>query len=231
MRVEWTVLISALAMVSTLGMARPASALTTITLDGASNGFVIGMAGGTARICWRDSGGNEQLQSLRTSGTGPLNDDVVIAASGGNDGGYLVQSAGHTPHPSHDCGITSWDPLQYDGHFLDIHGGDGLDVLQGAVGAGDTRLSGGNGNDILYQYSSIGHLYGDADNDELVSDASSPGMGSSQVLSGSTGADCLWDVNGTSTSCDCGGQVVDNRHQSHSCSNCDATPVLCCGLC
>ena len=86
MRVEWTVLISALAMVSTLGMARPASALTTITLDGASNGFVIGMAGGTARICWRDSGGNEQLQSLRTSGTGPLNDDVVIAASGGNEG-------------------------------------------------------------------------------------------------------------------------------------------------
>lgn len=202
------------------------------TLDSGSNCAVIGLAvwGGVGMrptMCWRTSAGVETLVALRSdNSSGAMNQGVKILGGGGNDTIWMVPFNAYNPPTNCDCGVTGWYKMDYNGWWLDIYGEAGADLLEGAVDSGDTWVFGGTGNDICYNYSTVGAVNGNGDHDDLVSDTT----GGSDELYGETGNDCLWDTSGTFSACNCGGQTPDYRHQNHTCTSCSAT-IDCCGIC
>jgi len=158
--------------------------------------------------------------------TGHLDSNVVITGTSAANHIWMITASGSPGY----CGITNWDPIQYGGYYLDIYGAAGDDELEGAPGSGDTWVHGDAGNDLCYNYSSIGELYGSDGNDDLISDTT----GSSDALSGENNSDCLWDTSNSvlTNGFDCGADTND-LYQVNNASiemNCEHS-TNCCGVC
>jgi len=120
-------------------------------------------------------------------GAGGLNDNYSISALGGDDTVLLVQRS------TTFCGAPT-SPLNFNGHFMSIFGGDGNDHLIG--GSGDVYLYGQGGSDVLETSFGPVDLEGDDGNDTLVEYAGGPG--SNGIFEASYGNDCL-AINPTAT--------------------------------
>lgn len=232
----WSLWLSSLALVLGLQTLVPSQVAALTTQDAYVNSEGCATIGVTQvdendfepAICWMNQSGTETLVELPNDGNGTLNDDVLIRLT--NPYGNVARMApksSWSPSTSCDCG-TTWSPIVYGGNYLNISSiyASADDQIDGAVGSGNTTINAGGSDDIIYNYSSIGELYGEAGGDDVVSDST----GSNDVLEGGSGVDCLWDTSEMFETCDCGGQTGDTRHTSHSCDNCDSTSS-CCGLC
>jgi Ca2+-binding RTX toxin-like protein len=200
-----------------LGLALTASALATAEARAAtiSSPFgsapvsaVIGMAssGGSTlpRVMWQNNNtGACSSTALGSSGAG-LDDNYLIVGGSGDDTMLIV---GGVLNNIGFCGF-SVSSLAYNGHFLDISGSGGSDVLYS--GTGDTWSSGNDGNDFIYGYTPIGLLLGGAGQDAV--------LGSSAIatdsLFGDSGDDCLKDPGNAHSSFDCGTQDVHDYYWS-----------------
>lgn len=95
----------------------------------------------------------------------------------------------------------TWSNLAYNGHYLDFYGDGGNDTeLYDGGGSHNTWLHGGAGNDFVVQASTVGSARGDDGNDFVEGITG----GSSDVLQGGNGDDCLYDSNNSWSTFDCG---------------------------
>lgn len=94
------------------------------------------------------------------------------------------------------CGFKINAPF-YNGHYLDLYGGAGKDVLTSYTG--DSWLFGQDGNDRL-TFNGFGNLFGGNGNDSV----SSRGTFSTEGLYGEAGNDCVEDRNAQASVVDCG---------------------------
>jgi hypothetical protein len=226
------------ALLAALGApASPAEAQAEFDLDGAGNCFIVGMVQSNAEgygpfMCWRDQNGEEQLVGIRSDGGAgsELDQDVWIDGSDGNDSGSLVPFDDWGGPSQCDCAddVTgNWDKLVFDGHYVVLYGNGGDDALQCGPDSETCGALGAAGDDILYNYSTVGYLDGGGDDDQLVDDSG----GSVNTLWGQEGNDCLMDIDGTFQDCDCGDSIGngDLRYSQHFCDSCEST-TSCCGL-
>ena len=121
-------------------------------------------------------------------------DDYEVAGSSGND---VIRVLYATDAATSFCNFRLW-PLVYNGHYLDLYGRQGVDVL--TAGTGDTWMFGEDGNDGL-KFGGMGSIYGNAGNDTLVAASSAF---ASEGLYGGAGNDCLEDRSGAAGTVDCG---------------------------
>jgi Ca2+-binding RTX toxin-like protein len=205
----------------------------TVNLASTANCVFIGMAvwgGQSSRptLCWAESNGTEHMVALRSdSGNGPMNQDVLVYALGGNDTVEFAPSNSVWPPTSCDCNSEgTWNKLIYDGHFLDVLMGDGADLVNGPRDSGDSYCYGDGGDDQLYSWSSIGRLYGGSGADALVMAAS----GSTIQLWGNDGNDCLQAGDSYQT-LDCGSGTDARYSGNTSHNNCEQVEYQCCGFC
>jgi hypothetical protein len=205
------------------------SALASTTEYGTSGDdtVLIGLAvwGGVGMrptMCLNDT----TLVALRSDGsTGALNQFVKIDTLAGMDAVEFVPRNTYTPPVDRDCGLSTWNKMLYDGYPLDVYTGDGVDYVLGAVDAGDTFVRGREQADFLYNFSSIGRLYGNAGNDWLNSFTT----GGSDGLYGGDGDDCLSDSSNSAIVFDCqagASDKYDSRNASIE-SNCETTTTTC----
>lgn len=128
-----------------------------------------------------------------------LNNDYVVHGTTGADNFFVNK------FPGVDfCGKTIY-PLAYNGHWLDLVGGDGNDYMTSY--SGDTFQIGEGGDDDLYFTNPTGRLEGGAGADEL----QYIGPSGTTALLGGSGNDCLRDWNRTSSTFDCGSGTGDIR--------------------
>lgn len=195
-----TVLVLGLASIS------PAMAATDIYPPFWRGGAVSARIGSTTVSL--PSGGTEVRQVIvwQTAATGAcattilggpsgLFDDFHVHGSGGND---LLEIQFWWLSTT-KCGQTI-DPLVYGGHYLDISGGPGNDVVS-CLSRGDTYVAGEDGNDGLYSDNPFGLLSGGAGNDSIFSDGGPEGR---EIVYGGDGDDCLSDHSGNAAIFDCG---------------------------
>jgi Ca2+-binding RTX toxin-like protein len=143
-----------------------------------------------------------------------LNDDYVVHGTTGNDR-FLVNKFPGVPF----CGKTIY-PLAYNGHFLDLVGGNGDDYMVSYFG--DTWQFGEGGNDDLYFTNPTGRLDGGAGADEL----QYIGVSGTTELLGGSGNDCLRDTNRTSSRFDCGSGTdtrITNEYPVSGTISCELT--------
>jgi Ca2+-binding RTX toxin-like protein len=125
-----------------------------------------------------------------------LFDDYGVVGSSGNDEIMIA------PTSSGRCGAPM-GALVYGGHYLDLYGGAGNDVL--VSDTGDTWLFGQDGNDHL-EFHGNGNLYGGSGIDHLFALTT---FFSGEGLFGEAGGDCLEDGNGAAAAVDCGSGAFD----------------------
>jgi hypothetical protein len=91
------------------------------------------------------------------------------------------------------------DPLIYNGHYFDLHGGAGNDRMYS--GYGETWMWGEGGDDFLYSLNPTANLSGWEGNDVLIT---GNGSGTGEVLWAGPGNDCLQDYNSSAATFNCG---------------------------
>lgn len=197
-----------------------------------------GTSAKVAVMCWRNGNtGVETLVRLRTDmSTGGLNAGVEINGDLGADTIKVIRASGSTLHSDYDCASdiqagTTWDPPVTNGYWIDLSGSSGNDLLEGPGSSEDTILSGGGNDDDMYNYSTIGSMYGGAGNDDLISSTT----GGSDYLLGEGDNDCLYDTSNsvaTSSAFNCGTGASDQYHNTNSSIqiNCESS-ATCCGFC
>ncbi len=147
------------------------------------------------RLQWCLNGGISQIFTSWT-----MSDDVWVA---GDDGSDFIQVTykNNAYFDNLDCGDgtnRNWGPPNFNGHYLDVYGENDGDTVFGS--AGDTWATGDLGSDYVKNYGSIGHTYGDENDDDVISAST----GGSETLSGGSGNDCVDDRTDTWSSFLCG---------------------------
>ncbi|MCA9553596.1 MAG: hypothetical protein KC933_26390 [Myxococcales bacterium] len=178
---------------------------STYTVTSPRGEVIVGMvdhdgSGPAAWLCDAGAGGDirDGVADWFSLGTAAgLSSDGEVIGSAGNDQLRMVTSTLILDTWASDC-VGTWSPLEYNGHYFDLYGGDGDDTLYG--GLGDTYLLGGDGDDILVVSSPIGRAYGQAGNDRLTG----PGAAQGYWLDGGPGDDCIEAAGGTWASLACG---------------------------
>jgi hypothetical protein len=130
----------------------------------------------------------------------------TVQALAGNDIVY-IQEVGKTQAGPTRCQVAGqvWSELLYNGHTIDLSGGDGNDYLSDGGGGGGS-LIGGNNNDTMHQLSAGYQTFGNSGDDDLFGWAA----GATDHLEGQQDSDCLF-VSGTYFKVDCGeGGATDN---------------------
>jgi hypothetical protein len=191
-----------------------------------------GVAGVRPAACINDT----TMVALRSDSlSGPLNQTVAVNGLAGEDSIVLISSNGLLPPTNCDCQhittVDQWQKIAYDGHVLDVNGGDDFDVISGGRDSGDTWASGDGGFDIVYNFSTVGRVFGGAGTDGLVSDTAS---GSDGLFGEGDSNDCLWDKSNSviTNGFDCG-SGSDRNHSSNTSiqANCEDNTATCCGIC
>jgi hypothetical protein len=208
-------------------VASKASAAIDMHSPWVSGGISIGKANGGIWdgddvVCF-EQGGYGAGQGVVVRGIGDdagLVIDFVIHGGIGNDNVTFVQST--TSSYCRSQGITSLSPLRYNGHYIDVNGRSGTDVIIGAQG--DTLYFGDTGNDFLMTSSPIGGMLG-GENDDFVISIS---PGSREGLFGQNGNDCLRDTTATFSSYDCGAGNDRSTNTTNVGPNCENLGVGCC---
>jgi hypothetical protein len=187
-----------IAMVVTICIGTPAFALISKSDPFGNSGSVAAIGrdpndGNSHWIGWKESGTNNCSWQWIADGAG-LNDDLSVAALGGNDTVIIAYTTW-----SSWCGFDLMPPI-LNGYSVDIYGGDGVDALVGSSSWG--LLSGGPGDDWLETYSISTWITGEDGNDSIYSGATT---GSGSYTSGGSDNDCVQVHTGqTSPSSSCG---------------------------
>jgi hypothetical protein len=182
---------------------RTAVALTTAPSPYASAKIYVGAtsSGNTYVVfCNLAAAGVGALQQI--GGPSGLFDNVQVLGGSGHDN---IQVLNGSTSDSCAAGL-SQGPI-YGTHYLDVYGGGGDDSIDVEPPSGDTYSFGGAGNDVVWNFSSIGNIFGDAGDDELhlFSGATTKADGAQ----GGDGNDCLQDFSGTALIFDCGAGTAD----------------------
>jgi hypothetical protein len=158
-------------------------------------------------------------QAQQIGGSGGLSDDYMIL---GTTGGDRLQIRGGTTGTTF-CGKTI-SALAYNGHFIDLAGRGGGDIL--SSWGGDTYLWGEDGNDGLYSQNPNALEDGGPGDDAIIFAGSS---GPGAQLLGGDGSDCLDDINRTSSVFNCGGGTDYGRigHIPVGAISCERTVSTC----
>jgi Ca2+-binding RTX toxin-like protein len=145
-----------------------------------------------------------------------LNNDYVLQSAGGAD---YIQILQNVAFPVNFCGMNDlYNPadLMGTGHYFDIVGGAGNDII--TVGNTNTWLSGGSGNDTLSSLNPDAHVWGDDGDDSL----GTISTGSGEYLYGGDGNDCLTDWWNGAVTIDCGSGYDVYSGSSSSIVGCEA---------
>jgi hypothetical protein len=163
-------------------------------------------------------------------GHGPSGIQVTLGGPTGLDGDYEVHGGSGAdtlsiPNSSgFTCGL-SYIPLKFNGHFLDLRGLGGNDLLVNFM-TDDTWLFLDEGDDQGVNYSPGRATLGGTGADQVYSFSS----GGGEILEGHQGADCLCDISLSAAVFDCGDQ---NDERVNSCTpaahNSCENPVETCG--
>jgi hypothetical protein len=157
----------------------------------------VGMTGGVAKAVFRQSNGACSFFTLGNSSG--LTDDFQINTNSANDFLIVVGGLG----TRFDVCGTSVFPILYNGHFLDVNGSGGDDLVFN--GTGDSFALGSDGNDTVETFSPIGRAVGQNGADRV--------FGTSAVttdwLEGDADSDCLQDFGNSATTFDCGASTHD----------------------
>jgi Ca2+-binding RTX toxin-like protein len=175
---------------------------------------------GNSYVVWCNANQFAILQIGTSSG---LSDDFNVNGGNGNDHITVLDVAVADP-----CASGLSQPPTYGGHFLDIYGNGGSDIIfERALGSVDTYLIGGDQNDQLISNSSISRLFGGEGNDQL--DAAA-GASASDALFGENGNDCLHDASNSYVSFDCGAgtDTIDFRNTLAGTVGCESKQSFVC---
>jgi Ca2+-binding RTX toxin-like protein len=155
--------------------------------------FIGANSAGTAQaVLWKRLSDGACLSNTIGSGSGLFDDYQIVTSSGNDDVRILVGSL-----VTSFCSIAV-KGLVYGGHYLDLYGGAGNDVMSSANG--DTWIFGQDGNDGIF-FSGFGRLFGGTGNDKLVAASA---IFTAEGLFGDDGSDCLEDRNAAAATFDCG---------------------------
>ena len=228
-----TALTVALVVAGQLGWTSEAAAVE-VDIEGTFGATSVTVTIGLARVsaldpfaptvCVNDS---TTFNMRNGGGTGSLNDEVlIIAGAGANDSFRFVRSGVAVP-TDRDCGRL-WAPLNFNGFFVEVDGGNGFNNFEGPTGAEDYRFQGGTDVDYMYVFGTTGDLLGRGGDDDFRSIVTTS---SSEEYSGSSGSDCIQDASNSRLSLSCG---VDSDFHNFSSAPADCENFIaniCCGLC
>ena len=180
----------ALPVVLTAGE-KQANALTFLNSPFGDSPVLIFVAtiSGEPWVAWQPLSGGQCAYNKLGDSSG-LTDSYILSAGSGNDEALI---------PGFDwegCGY-ALSEVNYQGHYVDIDGGDGDDYLVAYAG-GDSWLYGAAGNDILEIAGNGSSAFGDLGNDKVSS------YQSNNRLLGGSGNDCLWPHGGVAAEVSCG---------------------------
>ena len=152
-------------------------------------------------------------------GNGGLSDNFNVEGSGGDDDLIVLSSSNNFSF----CGFQMTGP-NYNGHFLDLFGGDGGDGMFSDIG--DTWLSGNAGDDRITSGNAAASIFGGAGNDSINNGA---GGGSGGNTFGEDGNDCV-NVNTLQTpaSMSCGAGTDTWFGPGTRPADCESTSSACC---
>jgi Ca2+-binding RTX toxin-like protein len=218
-RSPWRSLLAGAVAASIMAVAAEASALTLLNDpygNAASQAFIgRNTSNGNHYILWKNKATGACSSTFLGGSTG-FNADFEVHALGGDD---YVQIYPYTS-PSNFCGMSVGIP-NYNGHFIDLYGGDGRDSLYGSTG--DSWVNGEAGNDTIQSGGFPGDLcLGSAGNDTVIGVAVD-----NQTIHGDDGDDCL-NVSGTSTDVSCGNGNDKWYGPGTRPADCETTFFFCC---
>lgn len=154
---------------------------------------IIGSSGGQQIILWRSLVTNQCITTV-IGGAGGLSDSFNVFTSETVDNVWVPDGNWTTA----SCGGRSGGPLNYAGHFLDVHLGAGNDGAD--MGSGDSWVFGNHGDDRIWSANPTGRFFGGEGADRI----RALGSGVAHMLFGEGGNDCLTDDNGAAGAFDCG---------------------------
>lgn len=227
-RIVVGVLSAAVILAVAIGLTPSARALSVQRGTSSSDTIYVGMVnhdGSTkAWACIDSAGGTDSWVSIgtasglnddwaiygdNTSGTGVADTMTVIRGST-TIGGYCAPNTG------------TWGALAYNGHYLDMYGDNGADLMKG--GTGDGFVRGNADNDDVYHYSSLGDARGEGGTDDVFG---ASGVG--EDLYGGDGDDCLDDFNDLNSVENCEASANDWYYTSNmGVSNCETAVFSTC---
>ena len=144
-----------------------------------------------------------------------LNDDLEVYGSEGSDWIQVVRAPG-----TNACG--AWQPVNYDGHSVDIYGQGGADVIIG--GPDIDYIHGGSGDDLIYGNWIAAFVDGNDGNDYIYGygapfDSLSGGNGNDHLCEHSQYL-VLAEYGGAGTNTRCGSAVYMDNTLTKNCSIC-----------
>lgn len=182
------VLIAA-ATVASFALVPLRAAAVTFTMPVEGTAWIGMNSGGAWMAVQPTSGGACQWVFLSDGYTHGLYTDTIIQGTSGSDN---IQVILDSPQ-SNACG--SWTPLEYNGHVMDIYGGDGWDVIFAGIGGFDANYVFGQGGGDIMDIDQWGG-YG------------SGGTGPDQIFGVDQSVDRLLGGDGNDSLCEYSGSVV-----------------------
>jgi len=155
---------------------------------------------------------------------------TVIGSSGGLSDDYLVHGTSGADRleiqpwygSNSFCG-SAMNPLVYGGHFIDLDGGSGNDVVI-CASEGDSFIYGSDGDDVLVSFNPNGVLSGGSGNDTIFAG----GFPTNQIVFGDSGNDCLHADFGAAQTFNCGdGTDTVGGTPPVNATSCESTVSLC----
>jgi hypothetical protein len=192
--------------------------------------YYIGNANNVPSICASHGVGNESIAGF--SWTSSMQADWEFDLSTANTGGphhvtvVFIRDGMNEPAANNDCGYNAaaWTDLNFGGHYLVIHTGEGGDFISGPGGAGDVYVYTHGGADTLQLWYHAGTYDGGADADSIFSQWVGDHTTGGELLYGGSGYDSLCDLNGVASHAECGTDYGASNYATQP-FDCNATPI------
>jgi hypothetical protein len=172
------------------------------------------------------------------AGSGGLTEDAIINGSNLTANGrgdlMVLQAAGDT---TVYCGRRVGPLVTFANRLVEVHAGDGPDIILGGVSTGVLSLFGGNDGDIIAGTGTF-NAFGEAGDDDVEAWGTAPfqqiygdGLFANPLVDGK---DCLWDENRSAQVLQCDSQPAGKKDTSNTTStanpnDCELTaPANCC---
>lgn len=152
------------------------------------------------------------------AGSGGLTEDAIINGSNVTANGrgdlMVLQKAGDA---TVYCGRKVGPLVTFANRIVEVHGGDGPDIILGGVSTGVLSLFGGNGDDVVAGTGSF-NGFGEAGNDDVEAWGTAGAQqifGDGSVPTIFDGADCMWDENRSAAALQCDSQQPATSDKSN----------------
>jgi hypothetical protein len=159
--------------------------------------------------------GTDTCTTTSISTTNFIDQDVVVLGGPANDTLFVLWTSTLTL-----CGVPYKEPTLINGHYLDIRGQGGDDLILNPNSSFPSNLFGGDGNDKISSNHSAVIMDGENGFDSLLSHSS----GGGESIYGGADDDCLSDDNAMSSVFDCG---THDTHDYVASGRVPATAVNC----